>query len=628
MYAITVIPVSRGTTAEELSYFSALDYPLGSLLRIPLRGRTIPGIVLRVETVRDAKALLRSSDFALRKIKRQTPRAILLPEFIRALETTSRHFAATSGAVLYAYLPLALRELLLPSTKERSSERPRLRGFIIPRLYQGLMRDRIDFYRTSVRETFAANGSVFLVAPTIADATRVFEELSGGIERYVFLLHGGLRRTMQRTTIESILTLAHPVLVVLTPAFLSLPRHDLTTIIIEREGSSQYRTPARPFVDTRVFAQHYASQLGGQLYLADLPLRIESVHLRERGEYEEIVTGHQRMQFSVPTTILSRVHEGRQQKKPFQAIGAELWEHVQQTVAKGHRVFLYAARRGLSPCTVCNDCGTTVVCRECGAPVVLHRGTEENYFLCHACGSLRHARERCTKCQSWRLEALGIGTELVGREVEHAGYTPLILSADTARTHTAAYRLAEEFSATRGGILIGTELALPYVRKQVSLVGVVSLDSLLSLSNWNVYERIASTLTRLHEIAGEAFVLQTRHPDADILKTVLAGNFSSYYKHELNMRKSLGYPPYTVLIKVSAAGTKEAVVKRMEEARTLLAPFELVTFSRILRSPGGAHILHGFIRLSRERWPDEDLLERLRALPPSYTIMVDPDSVL
>ncbi len=630
MYTVRVIPVARGTTAEELTYFSPLEYSPGAVIVVPMRGREVGAVVIGCEAVRMSKATLKTSDFALRKIPRQSPHTIVLPEFVRAAERTARYHAATTGAVLFSFLPKALLELEEAPPPLDPGARPRLRGFIVPRLYQGLAEHRIDFYRTSVREAFAAGGSVLLVTPTVADAEHMVAALAGGIERHAYLLHGSLTRVAQAERIKAILASEHPVLVVVTPSFLSLPRRDLATIIVEREASSLYRTRTRPFVDVRIFAHDLAAELGGQLFLADLPLRVDSIYRRELGEYEEVVSGHHRTHFATPARLIDLKGESRPPKAQFRAIGRELLECIEQAGSHGGRVFLYVARRGLSPVTVCGDCGTAVTCHECGASVVLHKGNEENYFLCHACGALRHARERCARCHSWRLEALGIGTELVEREL--AEYFPdrrvVALSSDTARTHTAAKRIITAFYEEPRALLVGTELALPYLSKHVPIVGVVSLDSLLSLASWNIYERIASSLTRLRELAGEELVVQTRRPEADILSTVLSGNFSGFYRSELKARKKLGYPPFTVIIKVSVTGSQAEIARRMEEAVALLAPYELITFSRTLRAPKGKFTLHGFVRIARESWPNEDLLAKLRALSPAYTVIVDPDSIL
>jgi primosomal protein N' (replication factor Y) len=630
MYTITVTPVARGTSIDELSYFSAIEYPVGSFIQVPIRGKEKRALVIFSQKVTNVKSALRSNTFVLQKIKRQKYLQLMTPEFVRAVEKTARYHATTTGAVLYASVPKALLKQPPISQERFQSPKPRLRGFIIPRLYQGLSQSRIEFYRTSIREAFAAAGSVFVTVPSTADAERVFGELSGGIEQYSFMIHNAQSKTMQGEYVASILACEHPVFIVAPPSFLSLPRHDLTTIIVERESSPLYRSRTRPFLDFRVLAHELAAQLGGQLFLADLPLRVDSIHRRETGEYEEIVTGHHRMHFPTRAEIINMQGLTTSTKDPFRVIHKELLSRIEEIGDHGGRTFLYVARRGLSPVTLCRDCGTVVTCKECGVSVVLHKGSEENYFLCHSCGALRHARERCTHCQSWRLEAFGIGTELVERELREILPERFVsvLSSDTTKTHTQTHKIMEAFYDTPKAILIGTEMALPYLTKHVPLVGVVSLDSLLSLASWNIYERIASTLTRLREIAGEQLIVQTRKPEASILRTAISGNFSGFYRSELKIRKALGYPPYTVIIKVSVTGSQESITKQMEDAVQHLAPYELVTFSRFLKAPGGKFILHGFLRIAREKWPDEVLLKRLQSLPPIYTVTVDPDSIL
>ncbi len=630
MYTVEVIPVARGTGADTLTYFSAIAYERGAVVSVPVRTKDMPAIVVSCDPVRNVKAHVRRSEFALRKLKRQHGRMLVTPEFVHAARTTAQYYGASVGAVLFGSIPRSLLSLdTLPETSVRE-DRPRMRGFIIPRLYQDLAEGRQELYRTTVRESFAAGGSVFILVPTVADAERVFTEQRNGIESYAHILHGSLSRRTQQTVMKDLLASKHPVLIVGTASFLSVPRRDLVSVLVEREGSSLYRSRTRPFVDARIFAHEFAAALGGQLFFADLPLRIESVYRKETGEYEEVVSGQHRMHFKTKATLLNMQGVATASKKVFRAVSHDLLERIRVARDNGGRSFLYVARRGLSPVTLCRDCGAVVTCKECDASVVLHKGKEENYFLCHSCGAMRHARERCKACHSWRLEAFGIGTELVEREF--AATLPegsvFVLSADTARTHAQAKRIVEEFYKTPGAVLVGTELALPYLTKHVPVVGVVSLDALLSLASWNIYERIASTLTRLRELAGEELIVQTRRPEADILQRILKGNFSGYYRSELRARKMLGYPPYTVIIKVSVLGNEQAVREQMTLAQEVLQPYDLVTFSRLIKAPHDKYQLHGFIRVARESWPDDALCERLRSLPPQYTITVDPDSIL
>ncbi len=630
MFTVTVVPISRGSNISELTYYSSVAYPQGSFIYVPVRSTERLALVLSCSEVKKVKATLRNRSFALKKVRKQKSKQLVTQEFVRAVETVAKKHAASVGAVLFSVVPKALMDFAESIGETVEVAKPKLRGYIVPRLYQGLAKSRVEFYKTSIREAFAAGGSVFLMVPTIADGERVQSELCNGIEKYSFFLHGGVSKKKQQTMVQNILQSEHPVLVIAPYQYLSLPRHDLVTVIVEREGSPLYRSRTRPFVDARVLAHELAAEIGGQLFLADLPLRIESVYMRSLGEYEEIVTGDHRMHFPTKVELLNLQGTTTSSDKRFQAIDGSLFDKIRDTGLHGGRTFLYVARRGLSPVTLCQDCGTVVKCNECGVSVVLHHGSSENHFLCHSCGALRHARERCSNCTSWRLAAFGIGTELVEQEVKEVlpKRDVFVISSDTVKTHKQADAVVQEFYKTPKSVLVGTEMALPYLTKHVPLVGVASLDSLLSLASWNIYERIAATLTRLREIAGEELVVQTRCPEAEVLRKVMSGNFSGFYKDELEVRKILGYPPYTVLLKVSYTGTQELVEQKMKEAVEHLKPYELILFSRFLQAPGGKHTLHGFLRVERESWPDAGLLDRLLSLPPSYQVSVDPDSIL
>lgn len=632
MYLIRIIPISRGITKDELTYFSAVPYEPGSIVLVMVRSRNVPGLVIGNEPVRDAKSTVRTASFALKKLRKQTPLQIISPAFVRAAEKSAEYHASSVGAILYTFLPHSI--VRDPKGFTSSEVAPPLkveRGFVVPHIFQGPYLRRVDLYKTSVRAAFARRESVLLVTPSIVEAERLHREISPGINEYVHILHTALTSKALLASYTAALKDSHPVLVICTQSFLSLPRHDLKTIIVEREASTLYRNRTRPFTDTRILAHELAAYVNGSLILADLPLRIESFQRRESGEYEEITTGHQRTTWNTAAKIVTMKNEGATDKLPFRAVGSVLHERLEKTILERGSAFLYVARRGLSPVTVCRDCGLTVACAECGASVVLHKGREENHFLCHACGALRHARERCVGCRSWRLEALGIGTELVERELTRAfpNTQILTLSSDTSRTHMQATRMTHSFYETRGSILIGTELALPYLNpSSVSLTSVVSLDALLSIPSWSMYERIASTLTRLRDACTRELIVQTRRPETPVLSQILDGNFSSFYRSELKERKRFGYPPYTTILKISAEGTEAEVLHAMEQTKEALLPFELVTFSRFLRAPKGGVMLHSFIRLPRASWPDPVLLAKLRALPPLLTVAIDPENIL
>ena len=54
----------------------------------------------------------------------------------------------------------------------------------------------------------------------------------------------------------------HPVVIIATGSFLSLPRNDIETIVVERESNKTYKIPRRPYLDIRRVAEIIAEKKG------------------------------------------------------------------------------------------------------------------------------------------------------------------------------------------------------------------------------------------------------------------------------------------------------------------------------------------------------------------------------
>ena len=70
MKLLSVIPISRGINKETLSYFTGSDITVGSVVKVPLRKKIIPAIVISAEEVSDVKAEIKNADFETRKVEK------------------------------------------------------------------------------------------------------------------------------------------------------------------------------------------------------------------------------------------------------------------------------------------------------------------------------------------------------------------------------------------------------------------------------------------------------------------------------------------------------------------------------------------------------------------------------
>ncbi len=633
MNIVTVIPIARGIGKEHLSYFTTSDIALGSIVKVPVRSREIPALVISTQPASDMKSELKNSTFSVKKIGKLKVLPLFLPEFLETAQQTAEYFAGSTGSVLASITPKAILEQAeLVNTFEPTARKieTEAQESLEPHVIQADEEERLAHYKSLIREQFARKKSVFFCLPTIQDTKRIFETIPKGIEEYTYVLNSSLSKKEQLTTWNKIISEKHPVLIVATGTFLSIPRNDIGTIIIERENSSGYKSVVRPFVDIRQFAEFFARKIAAKLIFGDLLLRTETLHRTKNGEFAELTPLKFRSLSTSETTIVDMKKYKTLDAPEFRIISNDLEELIKKNKENNENMFIFAGRRGLSPMTVCGDCGTTVLCTNCSAPIVLHHGKSENFFLCHRCGERRSSEERCKVCNSWKLTTLGIGIELIEETLVNLfpDVTIFRMDKDTVTTHKQALALITQFYNAPGSILLGTEMALLYLQKPVENSGVATIDALFSIPDFRINEKIMNVLLKIRSLTQKQCIIQTRSRDQNVFEYVAKGNLMDFYREEIEARKMLNYPPFSTLIKITSSGTKPQVSADMTQVSEVLADYNPLVFPAFIETINKKSIMHAIIKIEGKQWPNKPLLDKLLTLPLSVAINVDPESLL
>ena len=71
MYIIEVIPISRGIGADSLSYFTSKEVNIGSIVKVPLRNKSINSIVISIKNAEEIKSDI---DSAIEDLERRLGR--------------------------------------------------------------------------------------------------------------------------------------------------------------------------------------------------------------------------------------------------------------------------------------------------------------------------------------------------------------------------------------------------------------------------------------------------------------------------------------------------------------------------------------------------------------------------
>lgn len=649
MQIITVAPIARGALQSALTYFSKEPIEVGMVVVVPIRTREVPAIVLESQDVSDAKSILKTSDYAIRKITRAKPRRIWLPAFLKAVETTANLSAQKLGETLLALTPKTILDAHLEgvlSEPKIFTHENKFEALAI----QGDTRTRYESYQRLVRESFVRNESVFVCVPTEDDVVRVTAELGRGIEDYTCAFHSSAtkKRTLDRwnkATKEE-----HAILVVGTAQYLALPRY-FKTIVLDEEQSHAWKMMVRPLLDLRVFIEAYAHASNSIFILGAPILRAEThAHLQE-GTMSEFGRIALRAHSETKTLLIDPRKEEKEVRentgrRGMILISTELRELIKKTAGNNEHLLLLTARKGLAPVTTCGDCGTLIKCPECETPLVVHKKEAGNLYICHGCGFMRvpenNVHETCPNCHGWKLQGVGIGIDLIDNEITKLfpDVPKFVLDSDHAKTRSQAKKIITQFEKSEGGILIATQMAIPLL-SLVDNTAIISIDSLFAIPDIRISERIFALILALREKTKDTLLVQTRADDTSILDQALMGNLVEFTENELALRKAFSYPPYGTIIKITLRSNRENIAGEMERLKTFLEDYAPIIPGTMARSPEkvfrrkssagelkNIFRMHMILKLAKRVWINDMLLAKLHTLPPQFTIEVNPDHLL
>jgi primosomal protein N' (replication factor Y) len=628
MYIVEVIPISKGVGKETFTYFTSKELKKGSLVDVPMRKKMVPAIVIKSETAHDLKNIIKSSNFVLKKIDKVKSYRFLSPEFIKSAQKTAEEYATTTGAVLSSLIPSVILK-----------ERPFVETTTIKKAPTGLAteklilqapdEERASSYKMLIREEFAKGSSVFIMLPTVSDAEKIFEQLQKGVEKWSHLLHGSLTPKEIVSRCKNVSKESHPVLIVATPMFLSIPKDNIGLYIVERESDENYSRNIRPFIDYRFFAEKLAELSEAKIIFGDLLLQIKTLQRHRHQEFGEYAPLKWRLS-SYSQIELVDMKESVEKVTP--SLSQRLKDLIVKSQEQKKKLFVFAFRRGLSSQTVCGDCGDTVLCNNCGNPVALYKESEkspENFFMCNKCGEKRSAKEYCKNCGSWKLTPLGIGVEKVADEIRTTFPDTLVfeINKDATPTDKKVLQKLKEFRESKSGILVGTEMVLSRLNEDdIDYSAIASVDAMFAIPDLHISEKIFRLICSLRFKTKELLLIQSRRIKEKTIEYAVSGNLQDFFREEIKIRERLGYPPAKTIIKITVTGKKYFIEKESAKLLEYFKDYSPDTLSG--RAEKGQDSAHIFIKLNPLDWPNDELQEKLSTLPPNIEIKINPESLL
>ena len=135
------------------------------------------------------------------------------------------------------------------------------------------------------------------------------------------------------------------------------------------------------------------------------------------------------------------------------------------------------------------------------------------------------------------------------------------------------YQVLKDFAEGRIDVLAGTQILAKGLHfPNVTLVGVISADTSLSLPDFRANERTFQLLSQVAGRAGRSekkgtVIVQTFLPDSQAIRYAMAHDFAGFVKEELPHRQKCNLPPFG---RMAIIGMRDTKHERLAEAADAL----------------------------------------------------------
>lgn len=227
---------------------------------------------------------------------------------------------------------------------------------------------------------------------------------------------------------------------------------------------------------------------------------------------------------------------------------------INRCLNENKQVMLMINKRGYSSSLTCEECGFIYKCPSCNIPLIYHKDNDS--LMCHHCDYKIKFIHKCPICRNTKNFKYGsLGIEQVIEEFERLfpNINYGILDSDKTPTLSQIEEVLTSFNLKKINVIIGTQiLAKGHDFKDVSLVGIISADTLLNISSFKANEYTFSLLTQTLGRMGRFYkgegVIQTYNINNKTINYAINEDYDSFYNYEINNRKKYMNPPFIKLI--------------------------------------------------------------------------------
>lgn len=603
--------------ADALDYESEQPLAPGTLVRVPLGRREVPGIVWPDTPAAAADATEGGEGF-VRKPVGEVLASLppLPPAWCRLVEFSARYYQRGLGEVALAVLPPELKKLddaglakrlrlqdkraaaRAPTEAGPPPERPALtaeQAAVLAALdgappachllHGATGSGKTEVYLRLAETALAGGRQALVLVPEINLTPQLEARFAARFPgRRLVSLHSGLTPAQRLANwLAAHRGQAELVLGTRLAIFCPLPR--LGLIVVDEEHDPSYKQQDGARYSARDLAVWRGHAEGVPVLLGSATPSLESWHHAQSGRYRLLTMAERVGQGPWPLVqVLDMAQQPRSAPgAPPLALAPPLKAAIEERIARGEQSLLFLNRRGFAPVLHCTACGWKSACPHCSAWRVFHKS--DRTLRCHHCAMTERVPRACPECGNLDIQPIGRGTEKleeqVGELLQDArrpdGAPPRVarIDADTTRLKGT---LEEQLAAVHAGdvdVLVGTQMVTKgHDFRRVTLVAAIDPDGALFTADFRAPERLFATLMQAAGRAGRDSTVaaasqmwvQTHNPTHPLFAALKAHDYARFAASQLKEREMAGLPPYSHLALLRAEAREASVAEGFLQA--------------------------------------------------------------
>ena len=340
------------------------------------------------------------------------------------------------------------------------------------------------------------------------------------------------------------------------------PFNNLGIIIIDEEHENSYKQTDSPRYDAKDIAKKRGIYNKCTVVYASATPSVDLYFNLEKNNPNNLLKLTHRFNNKLPKINIVHIEEKED------VIASELLVKIKEKIEKKEQVLLLMNKRGYTNFIRCFSCGHLYKCENCDISLNYHK--HDNSLHCHFCGYQKKISNIPKCCEHPELVSGNYGIQRV-EEYLYQNIPDVRITrmdSDTTSRKGAYEKLLTDFKNHKSDILLGTQMISKGLDfPNITLVGVLSIDSMIALPSFKANEKLFQLLVQTAGRAGrsekEGEVVFQTNIASNILDYAIVHSYEKFYKYELNRRKLIDYPPFCKISFITIKGYDEQKTERV-----------------------------------------------------------------